>query len=260
LRPVVIDMGGKADGLHLIDVRQVPTMAQASRRVERLGDRLTLIGTIHVDPASAATVRDTIQHLRPEVVALEIDQSRLYALQNPGLARVSTTPGISFLAMVLLEKFAGQLTGSAPGTDMLYAVGAARHVGARIELVDLPVHNTISGLRRLPLRERFRLAVDSIASLILLPFGKADFSSLTENIGEQLQLFRSRYPSLSRLLLDAREDYMVTRIKRILDTTTGQVVVVVGFGHLASLSKRLAGYGGKPAYSTSLSWSLSVGN
>ncbi len=235
-------------------------MVHTARNVERLGDRLTLIGTIHVDPASAAAVRDTIQHLRPEVVALEIDQSRLYALQNPGLARVSTGPGISFLAMVLLEKFAGQLTGSAPGTEMLYAVGAARHVGARMELVDLPVHNTISGLRRLPLKERFRLAVDSIASLILLPFGKADFSSLTENIDEQLQLFRSRYPSLSRLLLDAREDYMVTRIKRILDTTTGQVVVVVGFGHLASLSKRLAGYVGKPAYSTSLSWSLSMGN
>lgn len=235
-------------------------MAQLLPGIVRVGDRLTLIGTIHVDASSALKVREEIKRLRPEVVALEIDQSRLYALQNPGLARVSATPGTSFLAIVLLEKFAGRLAGSAPGTEMLYAVEAARQVGAKVELVDLPVQNTITGLRKLPVRERLRLVADSIASLVLLPFGKADFSGLTDRLDEQLKLFRSRYPNLSRLLLDVREDYMASRIKRILDATSGSVVVVVGFGHLASLSKRLADYEVRAAFSTSFSWSFSTGS
>ncbi len=234
--------------------------AATSAGIERLGDRLTIIGTVHVDLSSAVRVQREIQRIRPEVVALEIDRSRLHALQNPGLARVSAAPGTSFLAMVLLEKFAGQLTGSAPGTEMLYAVEAARQVGARVELVDLPMQHTLIGLKKLPMRERLRLVVDSIASLVLLPFGKADLSGLMDNIEEQLQLFRSRFPGLSRLLLDAREDYMTERIKRILDATSGQVVVVVGFGHLASLGKRLADYAGRPGFSTGFTWSLSTGS
>ena len=219
-----------------------------------------MIGTIHVDPQSAAAVRDTILDVRPEVVALEIDEARLYALQNPRLSRAGKSPGVSFLAMVLLEKFAGQLTGSAPGTEMLVATESARRVGARVELVDVPIHTTIAGLRSLPLKERVRLLIDSISSLVLLPLGRPDFAGLTEGIEEQLLLFRGRYPGLSRLLLDLREDYMANRIATILNSTTGHVVAVVGFGPLAALSRRLAGNANKPAFSTSFQWTISPGN
>lgn len=235
-------------------------MALSSRSVKRVGDRLTLIGTVHVDPESASLVRGAILSVKPEVVALEIDEARLYALQNPDTARASRFPGASFLAMVLLEKFAGHITGSAPGAEMLVAAEAARQVGARLELVDVPIHSTVFGLRHLPLKERLRLLTDSIGSLILLPLGRPDFAGLTEGIEEQLLLFRSRYPGLSRLLLDLREDYMANRIVTILKSTTGEVVAVVGFGHLAAVTKRLEGHSDRSAFSTSLDWTVSTGN
>lgn len=235
-------------------------MALRSRSVVKVGGRLVLIGTVHVDPQSASVVRDTILEVKPDVVALEIDEARLYTLQNPGMARISRSPGASFLAMVLLEKFAGQLTGSAPGTEMVVAAEAARRVRARLELIDVPIHSTVAGLKHLPLKERLRLLTDSIGSLVLLPLAKPDFTSLTEGIEEQLQLFRGRYPGLSRLLLDLREDHMVNQMVRILNGTTGHVVAVVGLGHLAALTKRLAGYAGKPAFSTSFGWTVSTGN
>lgn len=231
-------------------------MALGSRSVMKVGDRLTLIGTIHVDPESTSVVKRAILGAKPEVVALEIDEARLYALQNPGRVRPGKFPGASFLAMMLLEKFAGQLTGSAPGAEMLVAAEAARRVGAKLELVDVPIHTTILGIRHLPLKERIRLLTDSIGSLILLPLGKPDFASLTMGVEEQLLLFRGRYPGLSRLLLDLREDYMSNRISTLLKSTTGDVVAVVGFGHLAALGRRLAGYTGKPAFSASFNWTL----
>ncbi len=243
----------------LIDVREgLHQMGSGYTALQEVGDRLTLVGVIHVDPSDAAVVSDVILRLRPEAVALEIDQSRLYVLQNPKAAKLSTVPGVSFFAMVLLERFAGQLTGSAPGTEMLNAIEAARRVGARVELVDLPIQITIRGLRGLPLRERFRLLLDAIGSMVLLPFGKADLKSLASQVEDQLRLFRERYPVLSNLLLDSREKHMVNQIRELLAGTTGRVVAVVGLGHVARLGKLLAGYDGKRGFSATLSWTVSA--
>src|SRR5207302_8995802 len=200
-----------------------------SAAIEKVGDRLSLIGTIHVDPKSASYVRETILGLKPEVVALELDEGRLMALENPGKSS-GRGGGGSFLAMMLLERFAGEMTGSPPGQEMLRAVEAAKSVGARVAFIDLPIGMTVGSLRKLPLREKVRLGVDSVVSIVLLPLGGFNLSKLTENLEEQLRLFRLRYPELRRLLLDAREVFMVMRIRDLVYSTVGQVVDVIGYG------------------------------
>ena len=212
-----------------------------------------------MDPKSASFVGETILGLKPEAVALELDEGRLMALQNPGKSSGHGGGGGSFLAMMLLERFAGEMTGSPPGQEMLRAVEAARAVGARVVFVDLPIGTTVGSLRKLPLREKVRLGVDSLVSIALLPFGGFNLSKLTENLEEQLRLFRLRYPELSRLLLDVREEFMVARIRDIMYSTAGQVVAVVGYGHLKSLTRALASVKMKPSYSTSITWNTTTG-
>ena len=233
------------------------TVADSSA-IEKVSDRLSLIGTIHVDPKSASFARETILRIKPEVVALELDEGRLMALENPGKSS-GRGGGGSLLAMMLLERFAGEMTGSPPGQEMLRAVEAARAVGARVAFVDLPIGMTVGSLRKLPLREKVRLGVDSLVSVALLPFGGFNLSKITENLEEQLRLFRLRYPELSRLLLDVREEFMVARIRDIMYSTAGLVVAVVGYGHLKSLAKVLASVQMKPAYSTSVTWNMMTG-
>ena len=209
--------------------------------MERVGDRLSIIGTVHVDPSSASTVRETIAALKPEVVALELDQARLMALENPKAQR-SRGAGLSFLTIALLEKYAGQLTGSAPGTEMLEAVQAAQLAGSKIAFIDLPIANTAAGLKKLPRKEKAKLVIDGLASLVVLPFSGLNWSKVTEDVGSQIEAFRKRYPVLSKILIDSREEYMINILKRIMDQTTGQVVAVVGFGHRDSLARALQGY------------------
>ncbi len=199
--------------------------------MERVGNRLSLIGTVHVDPASATSVRDTIVGMKPEVVA-----------------------------MALLERFAGQMTGSPPGTEMLEAAKAAKTVGSRVEFIDLPITNTGAALRKLPRREKAMLVVDALASLVVLPFSRINWSKVTEDMDSQIGAFRKRYPVLSRILIDTREEYMINRLKMVMDSTTGQVLAVVGFGHRASLAKALKGYTEGPGFGTSFSWQVSTGN
>jgi len=210
-----------------------------------------------VDPKSASFAQETILRIKPEVVALELDEGRLRALENPERAK-GRGGGGSFLAMMLLERFAGEMTGSPPGQEMLRAVDAAKAVGARVAFVDLPIGMTVGSLRKLPLREKLRLGVDSVVSIALLPFGGFNLSKLTENLEEQLRLFRLRYPELSRLLLDVREDFMMARIRDIMYSATGPVVAVVGYGHLKSLTRALASVSMTPVYSTRVTWEMST--
>ena len=227
--------------------------------VRNVGKRIVLVGTIHVDPDSTTLVRQTIQKTMPDIVALELDRERLQALQHPKSQRTSLSAGFSFLTMALLEKFAGQLTGSSPGLEMLEAAKTAREVGATIETVDRPIGITAAGIRKIPLKEKIRLGADGVASLFLLPLGVSDLSELTEDIENQLKIFRSRYPSLSKLLLDERERYMVNRFKTILAENSGKVVGVVGFGHLATIAKALEVYEARPGHSAILNWTIGTG-
>ena len=226
--------------------------------MERVGDRLSIIGTVHVDPASASMVRETIAALKPEVVALELDQARLVALENPKAQR-SRGAGLSFLTMALLEKYAGQLTGSAPGTEMLEAVKAAQLAGSKIAFIDLPIANTAAALKKLPRKEKAKLVIDGLASLLVLPFSGLNWSKVTEDVGSQIEAFRKRYPVLSRVLIDSREEYMVRVLKRIIDQTTGQVVAVVGFGHRDSLARALRGYVPGLTFASGFSGQISTG-
>src|SRR3989441_11015187 len=96
----------------------------SSSRVERVGDRLVIVGTVHVDPSSVSQARDVISSVRPGVVALELDETRLRALIDPSTRNVGAvgrvaSSGLSVLLMAVLERFAGRLTGSAPGMEML---------------------------------------------------------------------------------------------------------------------------------------------
>jgi pheromone shutdown protein TraB len=226
--------------------------------VERVSDRLMIIGTVHVDPSSASMVRESIVGLKPEVVALELDQPRLMALENPGAQR-SRGAGLSFLTMALLEKYAGQLTGSAPGMEMLEAARAAQLAGSKIAFIDLPIANTAAALKKLPRKEKAKLVIDGLASLVILPFGGLNWSKVTEDLDSQIEAFRKRYPVLSKILIDSREQYMVNVLRRILDQTTGQVVAVVGFGHRDSLARALRGYVPGMTFASGFSGHLSTG-
>jgi pheromone shutdown protein TraB len=215
-----------------------------------VGERLVIVGTVHVDPSSVSQARDVISSLRPSVVALELDEARLHALVDPSstrnvgvVGRVASS-GLSVLLMAVLEKFAGRLTGSAPGKEMVGAAEEAKRVGAAVALIDLPIDQTVGLLRTIPLVEKLKLVVDAVASLVVLPFGggKEGLGEMAEDMIGHLGLFRRRYPELSRLLIDVREEYMATRVKNLLDGTVGVVVVVVGLGHMRSLAKRLEGY------------------
>src|SRR5207245_8897449 len=107
------------------------------------------------------------------------------AFENPKAQR-GRCAGVSFLTMALLERFAGQMTGSPAGTEMLEAAKAAKAVGSRVEFIDLPITSTGAALRKLPRKEKARRGVDGLASLVVVPVSRRNWSKVTEDMDSQI--------------------------------------------------------------------------
>jgi pheromone shutdown protein TraB len=235
---------------------------QQSSSIEYVDERIIIIGTVHVSDESARLVKETIERLKPSVVALELDQGRLTALTHPVAMQSNRLgAGLSMLLIAFLERFAGEITGSAPGAEMLKAVQAAHTVGSQIELIDIPIQQTMLKIRNLSRTEKLRIGIDSVISILLLPFAGFNLSRLTENMEYQINRFRQRYPGLGRILLDEREEYMAGRILQIAKSTPGLIIVVVGYGHMKSLTQRLGSnkqvLQSEHGFKTSIHWTIS---
>ncbi|MBU7013684.1 MAG: TraB/GumN family protein [Theionarchaea archaeon] len=198
-----------------------------------------LVGTGHVFQESVDLVKTTILDIRPDHVALELDSSRLLALQSesresPGflqMLRMGLRMAVVGSLLSYLQNKVGQETGVLPGAEMLEAAEVARTVGASIVLID---QNIVATLNKLI--SSFSLG-DIVRMLfyILTPT-KMELdhidSAMVDSLTEEL---RKVSPSAHAVLIEERDRIMA----RNLSSLSGTVVVVVGAGHLKGIKHHL---------------------
>ncbi|MEM2142863.1 MAG: TraB domain-containing protein [Candidatus Thorarchaeota archaeon] len=220
--------------------------------------RVLFVGVIHTDSESVVKVRETVRLHRPDVVAVELDRYRLDQLLSRDATQtaVSTgqsTDGVQTLLqqIAVLEDLIGNATGSQVGGEMLAAIEEGRKIGAKIALVDRPLHVTVQALDKVPLDEIYRL-MEMIPS-VTREISGGNVLEMTrdltneENLEKLLSEFRRQFPGLTNVLIDQRDDYVARAISRILEDVQGKVVVVIGAGHLAGVRaalERIAAAGG----------------
>ena len=247
---------------------------------------LRLFGTAHISKDSADAVREQIRAWKPDLVAVELCQSRMDALTSgrrldqEGLSKVikeGKAPLVLFQSLLAAEqRKMGLEEGQEPGTDLLAAVEAAEEADIPMELVDRDVQVTLRrAWSKMGLRERYRVLKalvwedeeeDEDAPTVddLLK----DSDLLTELLDELKQVA----PGAGEVLVDERDEYIATRISQIRDR--GKVLVVMGAGHLDGVATRLASTDGgdagsirlaelddvpqKSAFRRSLKWAIPV--
>lgn len=208
---------------------------------------LVLIGAGHVFDI-AAPIEAIIEHERPGVVALELDQARFQGLLQRASGdydpqQALRTAPLAYRAMAKYQERLAESLGAAVGGEMLAAARAAKRVNARVELVDVNAQELVQRLwKEMGLLEKMRLGWEALTSK--LP-GKKKGS-----IDEELQRYHKdpaayltevgkTHPSLKRVLVDERNEHMASRIRRLV-TADQSVVAVVGDGHVDGMSKLLA--------------------
>ena len=124
-----------------------------SRDVFDFDDNLRIVGTAHISKKSIETVLAEIKDWQPDVIAVELCESRLKALKEPEKLESETLLEIvkkGKAPMVILQsalaaeqRRMGLTTGEKPGAELLAAVNAAEKGNIPVELVDRDVVITL---------------------------------------------------------------------------------------------------------------------
>ena len=176
------------------------------------------------------------------MVAVELDEERLFALRDPDRGKLDSPlhSGLLPWMMALLERSVGSLTEVFPGSEMLEAVEEADRVGAKTIMIDRPIESTLEEIRDIPLLEKLKIGFDVMGALFAISRKRDTTKLMKTGLDEMMAEFRVKYPTLFRILVEERDRYMADRLQQILDSTTGHVIAVVGFGHVNGIKQQIA--------------------
>ncbi|RME77634.1 hypothetical protein D6774_03795 [Candidatus Woesearchaeota archaeon] len=210
--------------------------------------RLVVIGTSHISPESVKRIEQTIREQDVQAVAIELDAQRLASLFNQEtksdwrmIRKVGLQGYIFALIGSYVQKKLAKHIGMQPGDDMRAAVRAARKQHIPLELIDQPIYITLRRISQVfTWREKLRVFADVVRAALfpkreLKKRGLEQFDlkkvPSKDVIAKLIKDLRERYPSLYKVLIEERNQYMVRKLREIAPKYDGLVVVVVGAGH-----------------------------
>lgn len=215
---------------------------------------LKIIGTSHISPESLKKVEQTILDKKPQIIAIELDAKRLYALINKGKERISFRDirkvGLKGWLFAIIgawaEKKLGAKVGVAPGSEMLKAVAAAQHIGAKIALIDQDINITLQRFSKaLTWKEKFTFAADLFKGVVLKKGVQFDLEKVPSQkvIKTLIDDVKKRYPNVYKVLVEERNEYMAKRLATLIKLhPEEEIIAVVGAGHEREIRKLLKKY------------------
>lgn len=216
--------------------------------------RVKIIGTSHIAPESLTKVEKAIRELKPQIVAIELDKKRLYALLSKkqqsisirDIRRIGFKGWLFALIGAYAERKLGSKVGVSPGAEMVKAAALAHEVGAKTALIDQDIEVTLKRFsKELTWKERWTFVVDLFKGFVLRKGVKFDLSKVPsqELITELIEDVRKRYPSVYRVLVQERNEYMAKRLAHIVaHYPEDTIVAVVGAGHEKEIARLLKSY------------------
>ena len=231
-------------------------MSGTQKNVVDIDDSLRLVGTAHISSVSVELVRQQIEEWAPDLVAIELCESRKAALLEPDaldnedLLKI-LNEGRSHMillqsALAAEQRRMGIASGEKPGAELLAAIEAADEAGIPVELIDRDVVTTLRrAWSKMGFREKFRVRDallwqddgDEEASVEEL----LEDSDMMSNLMEEA---REVAPAAGSVLIDERDAFLAGRLQQIRGK--GKVLAVVGAGHLSGVQYQL----GEPAMET----------
>lgn len=213
-----------------------------------------IVGTSHIAVHSVREVEEAFAAFKPDVIAVELDVRRLAGLeQGPQrdrrvplrLAKEIGVTGWMFLAIGgWLQRKLGGAVRMEPGIDMLTAVRIAKEKKLLLSLVDRDILITLRRLSKsFTWKERWRIVWDVIRS----PFSREKVAIRLDKVPDSktivklLGMMKHRYPSLYRVLVTERNEFMANRIvATTLQRPGARIMLVIGAGHADDVAKRLS--------------------
>jgi len=217
---------------------------------------LTLLGTSHIAQQSVQEVTQAITNIKPQIVALELDKTRFYALTHKekrkvrfsDLPRVGLKGYLFALIGAYVQKKLGQIVKVEPGAEMLTAIKLARKNKIKIALIDQPIEITLKRFsEELTWKERFRFIADIFKGIFFRKreikkyhLEQFDLTKVPEEkmIRQLIKQLKKRYPSIYKVLIKERNQVIAKNLAKIIKKNPrDKILAVIGAGHEVELMK-----------------------
>lgn len=200
-----------------------------------------LIGTSHIAKQSIIEVQNKINELKPDIVALELDQLRFEALfynkkRKTSFRDIKSIGLKGFLFNLIgayIEKKLGEIVNVKPGSDMKAAIIAAKHNKSDIALIDQDIRVTLKSMSTaFTWREKFKFICEIIKGLFKKEKLTIDLTKVPDKklIKKLTDKFRKDYPSIYKVLIEDRNKVMAKNLYKLM-ATNKSIIAVVGAGH-----------------------------
>jgi len=205
---------------------------------------LTIIGTSHIAQQSLDEVKRAIEEEKPNIVALELDKQRLYALMSTkkekirlyNIFRIGVKGFLFSLIGAWAEKKLGEYVGVTPGSEMRQAVRLAKKNNMKIALIDQDIEITLKRLSKsLTWKEKWNFIVDVFKAIVLRK-KEVEFDLRTvpskKVIKKLIDKVKKRYPNIYMVLVKERNEVMAKKLARLMkDKPDDKLLAIVGAGH-----------------------------
>ena len=220
-------------------------MSEVIKNIIDIDENLRLLGTAHVSTTSVNLVKNQIAEYKPDIVAVELCESRLASLKRPeGIDNEDLLKIISDgkSAMIILQtalsvqqRKMGINSGEKPGAELLAAINVADEAEIPVELIDRDVIITLRrAWHKMGIREKWR-----VLNALLWEEDEEDNFDLEELLEDSdllSAMMEDVYkvaPNAGRVLIDERDEYLSGRIQQIRGK--GRILAIVGAGHLSGI-------------------------
>ena len=205
---------------------------------------ITLIGTGHIFNLTQQ-ILDIFNEVQPEIICIELDKQRYEALilkqTNPQEYKnqEKNVPIIYNLLSRFQEGMAKQY-GVTAGSEMLTAINYAQTHQLPTAFIDMNAQNMFKDLlKKMTLREKFMLLFSGFGGFFVSKkHVEEELENLEQNFDSYIEQIGKKFPTIKRVLIDERNEYMVQELVKA-SKQYSKIIAVVGDGHIPGLSKLL---------------------
>ena len=201
---------------------------------------ITLIGTGHVFDLSTALL-SIFDSIEPDIVCVELDQQRYQAMilrQTEPETYEKARQNLPFVYRLLaqFQEDMAKRYGVHAGDEMLTAITYAQSHQVPVAFIDSDAQKLFTTMwRTMPLVEKFKLMLSGVAGFFVSRKRvEKELEKYQDNYDAYLDEIGKRYPTIKRVLIDERNEFMVGRLAE-LNAQYQKIVACIGDGHVPGI-------------------------
>lgn len=212
---------------------------------------ITLIGTGHVFDLSNQ-LNNIFDAKNPDILCVELDNQRYRSLlikQTEPEKYKETAKKQPFLYRLLadFQESMAEKYGVKPGDEMITTINYSQSHQIPLACIDMDAQKLFKRmLKTMTIREKLKFFFSGIAGVFVKPEKvEAQVESISKNVESYLEVIGEKFPTIKRILIDERNDYMVRNILKLHENYEN-IIAVMGDGHIPGITDLLKEQGVEP--------------